>query len=101
MTCWATNHKWRFAQTGSALIELTGTMLRLVGAWLYIYHELITLLSFFYSVALIGLGINMEIFFYRLFHDHPFNTQKKMLSNSNITIFLTSYLNIDIATILR
>ena len=42
MTCWATNHKWRFAQTGSALIELTGTMLRLVGAWLYMYPQLIT-----------------------------------------------------------
>ncbi|KAG7245183.1 hypothetical protein INR49_023749, partial [Caranx melampygus] len=24
MTCWATNHKWRYAQTGSALIKLTG-----------------------------------------------------------------------------
>lgn len=26
MTCWATNHKWRYAQTGSTLIKLTGTI---------------------------------------------------------------------------
>ena len=36
MTCWATNHKWRFAQTGSALIELTGTTLRLVGVVIHL-----------------------------------------------------------------
>lgn len=33
MSCWAPNHKWRYAQTGSALIPLSGTMLRLVGGW--------------------------------------------------------------------
>lgn len=30
MTCWASNHNWRYAQTGSALIHLTGTKLLLV-----------------------------------------------------------------------
>lgn len=33
MTCGATNHNWRYAQTGSVLIQLTGTMLRVVGVW--------------------------------------------------------------------
>lgn len=27
MTCWASTHKWQYAQTGSALIRLTGTTL--------------------------------------------------------------------------
>lgn len=36
MTCWATNHKWRFAHTGSALIQPTGTMLHVVGGgWVW------------------------------------------------------------------
>lgn len=27
MTCWASSHKWQYAQAGSALIRLTGTRL--------------------------------------------------------------------------
>lgn len=27
MTCWASSHKWQYAQTGSALVRLTGTRL--------------------------------------------------------------------------
>lgn len=81
MTCWATNHKWRFAQTGSALIELTGTTLRLVGVVIHLpwahYPPLLFLHCCPDRVGQYGLKMILGYRFFMLFHDHPLNTQKK------------------------